>query len=262
MNFQWRSSRFRLITTILLLFIVGCAQQQTGIITSSPINGTKPVIDTPAPEPTDTPVLPSPTQEPTVTLTLTPTPLPTGTSTPMPVLGFVDDGISAWCLPEDTSIRTVENLLNPPVNARLANILNGELEVNNLPSSVCVFLYHFNMPAPQGITLEVYDQNLDSPWLTSELIPLKDNPQVAAVVLNHAYITAPPFWNIGYQFSVKDSQGSELRRDQVNLHRWVPERCWNGNLPNVFTLTCPLQQDLHPWDTGYGTPMPTAPPED
>jgi hypothetical protein len=260
MIFQWETSKFRLFLTILVLFLVGCTQQ-AGTIAPSPTIESIPVVNTQVPEPTETaPVLPSPTQEPTETQT--PKPPPTSTNTAVPVLGFADDGISAWCLPEDAAINLVEDLQNPPAYARLANVVNRELEVNNLPSSACVILYHFNMAAPQGISLNVYDQNQDSPWLTTELVPLKDNPQVAAAVLTHSYITAPPFWNISYQFALKNSQGSELRSDKVNLHRWVPERCWNGNLPNVFTLTCPLQQDLHPWDTGYGTPMPTAPPED
>lgn len=112
------------------------------------------------------------------------------------------------------------------------------------------------------MTLQVYEERAQKPWLTADLAPLEGKPETLAATLRHTYIAAPPLWDVSYQFVVADASGKELRRDQVNLHRWKPALCWNGRLPNVLTLRCPLPQDLHPWDPSYGTPIPTFPPED
>jgi hypothetical protein len=154
------------------------------------------------------------------------------------------------------------NPANPPDNARQAEYSNGVLTVRNLPAAACVFLYTFNQPVPAGLKLAVFDNNKGQPWLVADLKPVEGAAQTVSAALYHTYIIAPPMWQIRFEFVVSDANGIELRRDTVDLNRWVPKNCWNGRPPNVFTLTCPLPLDLHPWDAGYGTPMPTFPPDD
>jgi hypothetical protein len=174
----------------------------------------------------------------------------------------MQDSLSAWCIQEGVALSYISDPLKPLDNVRTGTIVNGALEVRNLPAGACVFIYSFNQPAPQGLKLQVFDSLNKEPWLTADLTPVQGQPQSAAVTLTHSYIVAPPAWEIHYQFALIDANGTELRRDPVNLHRWEPAICWNGQKPNVFTLRCPLQQDLHPWDPSYRTPFPTAVPED
>lgn len=206
------------------------------------------------------PVITTNTAAPTPTATLIPptsTPIPTAT----PNLALAQDGLSAWCLPEHASIAAANDPFNPPSTARIGKIENGALEIRNMPFSICVFIYTFNQPAPAGLKLDVYDKNLQNPWLSADLLPAEGKPNTVITQLRHTYITNPRLWNVSYQFVVRDSKGNELHRDQVNLHRWISGLCWQGNLPDPYTLYCPLQQDLHPWDIGYGKKLPTVTPK-
>jgi len=172
------------------------------------------------------------------------------------------NGLSAWCLPENEPLSLTEDPASPPASARRGEIVGGALEIRNLPVSACVFVYTFNQPPPDDLKLEIYEHNQKTPWWTAALQPAAGTLNAAAAVLRHTYIIAPPLWDVSFEFAVRDSAGNELRRDTVNLHRWTPELCWNGRYPNPITLRCPLPLDLHPWDAGYGTPIPTFPPEE
>ena len=213
---------------------------------------------------------PTPTAEPTATATAAateePTAVPpTATSTPTtaPTLGpAADNSLSGWCLPEGVSVDYIESPLTPYPDSRIGTAANGAFEVRNLPAAACTFVYTFNQPAPQGLTLAVYSGDSSEPWMTAPLEALEGQPESVSATLTHTYITAFPFWQTAYRFAVLDSAGAEVRSDPVNLYRWQPELCWNGQLPDLNTLRCPLQQDLHPWDAGYGTPFPTPKPSE
>lgn len=215
---------------------------------------------------------PSATAAPTQTVAPTEAVAPTATApsaatatapaagTPVP--SGAGAGISGWCLPEDALLKDTADPLNPPAYARIGAIVDGSLQIGNLPAFACVFVYTFDGPAEAGLKLQVYENRAQTPWLTADLAPVEGAPESVAVVLRHSYIVAPPLWKVHYQFAVVDSAGTELRRDGVQLNRWTPTLCWNGQPPNPLTLRCPLAQDLHPWDPSYGTPIPTFPPEE
>lgn len=214
----------------------------------------------PAPTATAAATLP-PTQAPTLppTETLAPTATPVA-ATPAPTLGFADSALAGWCVEPDTLLLDSADPTSPPANARVGKSAGKAFQIDNLPSNGCMFLYTFNQPAPAGLKLAIYDLNQKTPWLQAELKPVSSKPNTVAVVLRHTYIIAPPVWKVSFNFAVLDAGGKELRRDQVNLNRWTPGTCWNGQPPNVFTLRCPLAEDLHPWDPSYGTPIPTLIP--
>lgn len=248
---------FRFIT-VLAFLLAGCSQAASPVTTEISTMSSTAALPTDTQTPTLVPS--TPTAESTPTLTITPSPEPTLTATLVPTLGFTDSAISAWCLPENTSLAALQDPLSPPDTARIGNFSEGVLQIYNLPVGACVVVYHMNMAAPSGLQLSIFDQSLTNPWLSIDLKPVESDPTSVYAQLTHSYIITPPYWNISYQFSVTDSSGVELRRDQVDLNRWQPKPCWNGRLPNVFTLTCPLKQDLHPWDAGYGKPIPTDEP--
>jgi hypothetical protein len=208
-----------------------------------------------------------PTTAPTNTQvppTATPLP-PTETAAPPPsptaaILGLAPDGVSGWCLPENVLVSAASDPLKPPERANLGKVENGALEIRNMPFSVCVFLYKFNQPAPAGLKLEIYDLNQKAPWWKVDLLPVNGQPETVYTNLRHTYIVNPPLWNVGYEFAVRDASGKEVTRGKVNLHRWETGLCWQGTLPDPNTLYCPLQQDLHPWDPGYGKVLPTVTP--
>ena len=219
---------------------------------------------TAAPTATEMPTA-APTAAATATATAAATAAPTATSTPTAAPTFgpaVENSLSGWCLPEGVSVAYIESPLTPYPDSRIGTAVNGAFEVRNLPAAACTFVYTFNQPAPQGLTLAVYSGDSGEPWLTAPLEALEGQPESAAATLTHTYITAFPFWQTAYRFAVLDAGGTEVRSDPVNLYRWQPELCWNGQLPDLNTLRCPLQQDLHPWDAGYGTPFPTPKPSE
>lgn len=247
-------SLIRCLVLVLVLTLTACAAPTAAIVPTA-----APATDLPATvAPSATPQ-PSATAQPTATAEPSATPAPpTATATPQPTFGAAEDGgLTAFCLPEDSVLAQMTDVLNPPDYAVYGEVVDGALEVNNLPALACTFLYSFNSPVPEGLTLEAYELNATSPWLTAALEPVAGDPNTAAAILRHTYIVAPPLWNVSFEFAVKDAQGSELRRDPVNLHRWVPALCFNGQPPDINTLRCPLWQDLHPWDAGYGTVIPT-----
>lgn len=249
------------LPALLLMILAVLAGCTSAAPQSSPeITPTLPVAELASPTPSAVP--PTDTLEPTATTEPTVTPVPpteTPAPSPTPTLAVLEDGVSAWCLPQGVASPT--DLSVQPVNAVSGALVNGALEVNNLPYSNCVFTFTFNQPVPTGLKLQVFELNVTTLWLEKELTPLESNPNAAAVMLNHDYIVAPPLWDVSYEIAIVDASGTEQHRTVANLHRWKPELCWNGQLPNMNTLRCPLPQDLHPWDAGYGTPIPTFPPE-
>ena len=241
---------------VLLLTACGPAPAPTAAPTT-PATATAAPTDIPLPAPSATP-------QPTATATATATATFTATATPTaaPTFGPAEDGLSAWCLPAGELVSLAADPLSPPANALYGEMVAGALEIRKLPFSACVFLYTFNQPPPDGLTLEVYELNQKAPWLKAELLPVEGRPGALSALLRHTYIIEPPLWSVSYEFAVRDAAGTELRRDRVDLSRWTPVLCWNGQPPNPITLRCPLAQDLHPWDAGYGTPIPTFPPEE
>jgi hypothetical protein len=85
---------------------------------------------------------------------------------------------------------------------------------------------------------------------------------MAFVTLNHAYIINPPGWDFGFNFVLNGPDGSQIRTDRVNIHRWDPGLCWDGVKPYWPSLLCREQQDSHPWDYGYTPPPPETPSEE
>lgn len=256
-----KPTRLIMRTTLALSVVLLLSACSAGAPAAIPVTPTQPL----EPTATATPIPPSPTVSPTeIPPSLTPTaepsetpPPPTATATPVPLAA---ESISAWCLPEGASLVYAADPASPPDNARAAEYVNGALEVNNLPYSACVILYTFNAPAPEGLSMNIFDAGQEDPFLTAALTPVEGSPNQAAALVQHSYVVAPPYYDISYEFSLADAAGQEMRRDPVNLHRWKPALCWNGRYPSLKTGLCPLPQDLHPWDPGYLTPMPTFPP--
>lgn len=273
MQHKFTVSTIRLLLALLIVISsAACASTTTPAVTAP----TEPAASAPQADPATHTPAPTATQaaEPTTAPTATDQPptatvVPTATDTPTeapmaePTPGVIGaSGLSAWCLPEEVSVTALQKPLEPPQTARIGEMVEGALEIRNLPVSACVFNYTFDQPAQEGLKLQVYEQRAKSPWLTADLLPVEGHPEMVMAILRHTYIVAPPLWNVSYTFTVVDSAGQELRRDAVNLHRWTPTLCWNGQPPNPITLRCPLAQDLHPWDPSYGTPVPTGQPEE
>lgn len=210
-------------------------------VTTAPSATIAPVL--PTAEPTAIP--PSPTVEPTIPPTPT-TPPATPTSAPQA------DKLTAWCMPAGyfpVSATTDPTIM--PTNGITGSTVKGTLSFQ-VPFSSCTFVYTFGQPKPAGTTLQVYDLS-STPWLTVTLKASSSNPNVMYAVLTHTYITNPPLWSTTYRFVVAAPDGTKIKEDSIIFHRYTPALCWNGLLPNVNTLTCQKQQDIHPWDASYPT---------
>jgi hypothetical protein len=256
--------RLALAAIALIAGLAACgpaAVQTSEVPTPAATAGNPPAQATLAPSPTTAPS-PTSTAAPSSTPTATAATVPTATETALPLLAPAADGLDAWCLLEGQPLALAADPAIPADGARLGEIVDGALEIRNLPVGACVFTYTFNQPPPDGLKLEIYERSQQTPWWTADLLPVEGSPNAVSTLLRHTYIVAPPLWEVSFEFVVRDAAGSELRRDLVNLRRWTPELCWNGRRPNPITLRCPLPQDLHPWDAGYGTPIPTFPPDD
>lgn len=243
-----------LALALLFVFAAACAQ-------ATPTAA--PTVAQPTTAPTETATLaPTATTEPTATLAPTDTPIPPTntpepTATAAPTFGPAEDGISAWCLPNEMIATLFNDPAAPPQNAVFGAASTEGFEVNSLPHTACTFIYKFNQEVTPGMKLQVFELNQSAPWLTADLVPVAEAPDSVAAQLTHSYIIQPPYWDISYDFVVVDADGAEIRRDRVNLHRWKPKLCWNGIYPNLKTMLCNEMQDLHPWDPSYRTPFPT-----
>jgi len=259
-----RQSRNLKQLSLLTLLLVGLLSSacSPAAPTSAPIAASPTTIQAVEPSATPMPTATA-TEQPTATATATATEVPptnTPEPTATPALALTADGLSGWCLPQNVLLSAASDPLSPPETAQIGAYTNDAFEVHNMPWSGCVFSYNFNQAAPEVLKLEVYEINAKSPWLTADLKPVEGKPEMVSALLTHSYIIDPPFWVINYEFALKDASGTELSRTPVNLYRWQSELCFNGNPPNVRTLRCPLWQDLHPWDAGYGKILPTFTP--
>jgi hypothetical protein len=126
------------------------------------------------------------------------------------------------------------------------------------PSQVCNMAFTLNNPVAPETVLEVLDA-YNNPWLDVPLTVSTGSPNVGVAVMTHSYIVEPPFWEIVYPVRLLAPDGSVIWEGKINAHRgWNPEPCWDGTAPNISTLYCPKQQDLHPWDPAY-TPVAPKP---
>ncbi len=199
--------------------------------------------------PTATPLPPTSTPIPPTATAIPPTapPQPTATSvptaTPIPALAVVPEGVDSWCLPIDFGAH-VEGPNGPdsqPVGAR-PGIIEKDTGLLNLhiPAITCTVVYTFNQPMPAGIALSIYDYNQGS-FIQTPLLPSSTNPNKGYAVLNHPYIINPPFWWLNYIFILTNAEGAEVHRIEVQVFKSLPEKCWDGSLPDPVTLFCPIQ---------------------
>ena len=169
----------------------------------------------------------------------TETPLPTNSPTPEPVTnttGTVEpgqvnpEGLSAWCFPE--GVLFPEKYIDANATKHEAGVeygfINGALEITNIPKTSCTFIYQLDQPVAAGTSLNIHDIGQKQPWLTSPLTTSAADPSKAFVTLTHAYIINPPGWDFSFDFVINGSDGSLIRTDRVNIHRWDPGVCWDG----------------------------------
>ncbi len=203
------------------------------------------------------------TQPPTATPIPTETPAPQVTAdavvaVPAPASQVNTEGLSAWCFPE--GVLYPEKYIDANGTKHEAGeqygFVSGALEITNIPKTSCTFIYKFDQPVAAGTGLNVHDAGQAKTFLTSALTPAAADPSMAFVTLTHAYIVNPPGWDFAFDFVVNGPDGSQIRTDRVNIHRWDPGVCWDGVKPYWPSLLCREQQDSHPWDYGYTPPPP------
>jgi hypothetical protein len=179
-------------------------------------------------------------------------------ATPTPtaeISADLPEGMELWCLPEGVAFpkdpaEITKGTLAISIEYSDGFVLNG-------PFSGCFV----QVPAEtqyEDAKIAIFDQSNSSAWYTRNLVKNGDG---LIAVLTHSYIVNPPMWHARYRLEIQSADGTVLFSTPLLYQRkWQAERCWNGNMPNPTTLRCPLQQDLHPWDTGYGKPLPTLKP--
>jgi hypothetical protein len=166
-------------------------------------------------------------------------------------------GMAFWCLPEGMTYPKDPTAVEKSTQAVEAVFSDTGIVLNG-PFSVC-YLQLPDEEIYQTAEVAVYDQSNSAAWYTRKLIAHEEG-LIAA--LKHSYLVNPPLWRARYRLEILDADGSALfSTPLVYQRKWQAERCWNGNMPNPTTLRCPLQQDLHPWDAGYGKPLPTVKPQ-
>ena len=270
-----RGSSLLPVTLVLMVVMLGSSLLTAcgGQTTPAPIPTAAQVVpvqptQTAQPEqptlPPPTPTNPIPTSTETQIPTATAVPATaTATATPIPPLALTEQGISGWCQPDASYVLPAS--YTPAANGKPIAYTNGAIEVNGLPSSACQFFFTFNQPLSadvlKGIQFQAFETKATKPWLTAALEPVADQPNTAGLVTTHTFIIAPPFWDVSFEFALVNADGTVILRVPANLHRWKPAKCFNGMYPNINTLRCPLWQDLHPWDPGYGKFLPTFTPE-
>ncbi len=244
------------IALLALPLLTGCTGAQPAPATAQP------PTQAAALEPSATFVPATETQEPTAE-----PPAPTATqeptATPLPELGLAPEGFTAWCQPLEvqTEIAAAGDPWVAPEGAALID-LDVAPPTLIFPARSCTFKFTFNQPAPEGLTLQVFDIMFDqpTPWLTAPLIVAEDNQNLVYTSLNHSYITYPPRWYISYKFNLVDATGKEYWSQEIQMTRnWQFKLCWNGMFPDPNTLQCPPPGwgDRHPTDFGYYLPTPT-----
>lgn len=222
------------IQSILLILVITSLLSACG---SLPIGAAATATSLPP-----TPVPPTATPVPN-----TATPLPTQTSVPtatqIPALAVVPEGLDTWCLPIEFGVHvdgpggadTMPEGARPGAVDKTQGILNL-----HIPAITCTIVYTFNQPMPTGVMVNIYDLN-KAPFLEAPLTPSKTNPNKGYVTINHPYVINPPFWWLDYTFVVTNTDGNELHRIPVQVFKTLPDKCWDGSLPNPVTLFCPIE---------------------
>ena len=184
----------------------------------------------------------------------------TNTPTPTPTLTQVSDapleGMAIWCLPE--GITYPKDPAEIQKNDQAIAIEYDAGYTFRGPYSACFIQLPLNNQY-EDATVAFFDISNSSSFYTQKFY--KNGDGLIAVV-NHSYLVDAPYWQTHYRIEIQAEDGSVLFSAPLLYAReWQAERCWNGNMPNPVTYRCPLQQDLHPWDAGYGKPLPTLKPE-
>ena len=210
-----------------------------------PVSSSDKNENTPAADTTEKPVeLTSTATSPVLTLEVTST--PTAEGSPTPTLAMIpteqDPGkdFTAWCLPKTGIVPDEwrrESLAMPP-GGQPGIYEKGMIKLK-FPFIACTFLYHLPQPVSEGMEISIYDEISKTPWFKTKINPSKNNRNIGYSQITHAYIIEPPFWKITYRFVLKDVSGNILREDKVHLHKWEPEPCPDGSLPNPVTEYCP-----------------------
>ena len=166
------------------------------------------------------------------------------------------DGMEIWCLPEGITYPKDPTQIEKPKDAVDA-FFDGTTVYITGPSNGC-FVYLPDEKDNIGNTIAIYDNSNSGPWYKLTFNESKDG---LVAIMNHTYITNPPYWRINYRMELLDETGDVLFEAPLTYSRkWAPNICWNGKLPNPTTLLCELQQDQHPWDAWYGKEMPEGIP--
>lgn len=230
-NRRFSKSGIQALTSLLILsgLLAGC-----GAPFAAPTETPLPPLPSPNP-PTATAVPPTATPEPTATST--------PTITPIPALAVIPEGLDSWCLPIEFGVHTdgPNGPDSQPKGARPGAIdkKTGLLRMH-IPAITCTFVYVFNQPMPLGTMLSVYDLDR-TPFLETPLTPAADNPNRGYVTLSHPFIINPPYWWQDFTFVVTSPDGKEILRTQVEVFKTLPDKCWDGSLPNPVTLFCPIE---------------------
>ncbi len=191
------------------------------------------------------------TPQPTLIPTAPPTAEPTPTLEPSPTatLGVVENGFSAWCLPNDVYLP--EHGYSMPEVGVPSRLVDDVTEIDGMVQS-CTFVYTFTQPIPEGLQLALFDTRPEA-WFYYPIITAPDNPNIGYVYIDHQYVVNLPYWQVDYRFELQDQTGSVLRSDVVRILR--PQNvgyCFGGTLPDPITLKCEFLGEAHPWDPWYG----------
>ncbi|MEA4906704.1 MAG: hypothetical protein VB089_03735 [Anaerolineaceae bacterium] len=234
------------------IFALAVLLFQTACSTATPPASTATSVPQEAPTATASPL--PPTEElPSATATALPSATPAPTATEVGPLALAQDGFADWCYPQGPISAS-----DPWVMAAEGVPARDVYGVTSLitPATSCTFVFTFNQAMPEGTTLEVYDNN-PAPWINVPLTPAGEDEAVGYTTLLNPYIIDPPFWQISYQFILRDPQGNQVWQNQVTFDRgYRPELCWDGTLPDPLTMRCWWEKELHPWDPEYRTPRP------
>ena len=185
----------------------------------------------------------------TAVATATPTPVPTVVPDALP------NGMEVWCFPEGTTYAQDPAALQKSDQA-IDIVYNGGLTFKG-PYSAC-FVQLPNESQYQNAIIAFFDQSNSGAFYKRSLYKNGDG---LIAVIKHTYLVNAPLWQANYRLEIQGEDGSTLFAAPLHYERnWQAQRCWNGNMPNPVTYRCPLQLDLHPWDAGYGKPLPTIMP--
>jgi hypothetical protein len=226
---------------IFIISIFAIVFSMTGCSTIPMLNR---ATETPTAIPfTNTP-LPSPTSVPP-----TATPAPTKTSAPsataLPPLAIVPDGINPWCLSIKNFFAYAEGPNGPasmPEGGQAGTVDKVTGRINfHIPAVSCTLVLAFNQPIPDGMKLQVWDARPQEPFIIYDMKANPSNPKEGYAILNHTYLIDPPAWWMDYTFVAVTADGREVLRSPVRVFKSLPEKCWDGSLPNPISLFCPIQ---------------------